>query len=257
MGDAMTLPTLFLSHGAPTLAITKTAASDFLQSLAGLFAKPKAILVVSAHWEEARPTVGLSTDTIHDFYGFPPALYQMTYPAPVATDVAVRVKALLRAADIPAGEDAQRGRDHGVWIPLKLAWPEGDVPVLQLSLIGGADPAVHYRIGQALKPLRDEGVLIIGSGSATHNLRARPTPEPQVWATAFAEWLDRTLVSGDDAALLDWRRSAPYAEINHPSAEHFDPIFVARGAADSAPARKLHESWQFGSLSMSAYAFGA
>jgi 4,5-DOPA dioxygenase extradiol len=221
-----------------------------------LLPKPKAILVISAHWEEALPTVGLSADTIHDFYGFPPALYQMTYPAPVATDVAERVKALLRTADIPSG-DAQRGRDHGVWIPLKLAWPDGDVPVLQLSLIGGADPSVHYRAGQALKPLRDEGVLIIGSGSATHNLRARPTPEPQAWATAFAEWLDRTLLAGDDAALLDWRRSAPYAEINHPSAEHFDPIFVARGAAEGTPARKLHESWQFGSLSMSAYAFGA
>jgi 4,5-DOPA dioxygenase extradiol len=253
----MTLPTVFLSHGAPTLAITKTAASDFLRSLAGLLAKPKAILVVSAHWEEAQPTVGLSTETIHDFYGFPQALYQMRYPAAVATDVVERVMGLLRAADIQSGARADRGRDHGVWIPLMLAWPDGDVPVVQLSLIGGADPSVHYRLGQALRPLRDEGVLIIGSGSATHNLRARPTPQPQEWASAFAAWLDRTLSSGDDAALLDWRAAAPYAEINHPSAEHFDPIFVARGAAEGEASRKLHESWEFGSLSMNAYAFGA
>lgn len=253
----MTLPTLFLSHGAPTLAIQKTAASDFLTSLAAQLPKPKAILVVSAHWEEGQPTLGLGTDTIHDFYGFPQALYRMTYPASPARDVAERAMVLLRTADIPVGLDPERGRDHGVWIPLKLAWPNADVPVVQLSLIRGGDPAVHFAIGRALKPLRDEGVLIIGSGSATHNLRARPTPAPAEWATAFAQWLDRTLASGDDAQLQDWRRSAPYAEINHPSAEHFDPVFVARGAAEGEPARKLHESWEFGSLSMSAYAFGA
>jgi 4,5-DOPA dioxygenase extradiol len=253
----MTFPTLFLSHGAPTLAVTNTPASDFLKSLAGQFPKPKAILVASAHWEEARPTIGLGQETIHDFYGFPQQLYQMSYPAPVARGVAERALTLLRAADIATGVAADRGRDHGVWIPLKLAWPEGDVPVVQLSLINGGEPGAHYAIGQALKPLRDEGVLIIGSGSTTHNLRARPTPAPAEWATSFAGWLDDTLARSDDATLLDWQRSAPYAAINHPSPEHFDPIFVARGAASGETSRKLHESWEFGSLSMSAYAFGA
>ena len=253
----MTLPTLFLSHGAPTLAIQKTAASAFLESLAAHVPVPRALLVVSAHWEEAKPTLGLGTDTIHDFYGFPPALYLMAYQAAPARDVAARAVTLLRAADVQASVNETRGRDHGVWIPLMLAWPDAEVPVAQLSLVAGADPEVHFAIGLALKPLRDEGVLIIGSGSATHNLRARPTPQPAEWATSFADWLDRTLEARDDAALQDWRRSAPYAEINHPSAEHFDPIFVARGAAASEVSRKLHQSWEFGSLSMNAYAFGA
>lgn len=253
----MTLPTLFLSHGAPTLAINKTPASDFLKALAARIARPKAVLAISAHWEEAQPTLGLGTETIHDFYGFPLALYRMNYPAAAAADVAERAAALLGAAGIPTQTDAARGRDHGVWVPMMLAWPDAKIPVTQLALIGGADPAAHFAIGQALKPLRDEGVLIVGSGSATHNLRARPTPAPAEWATQFVDWLDRTLDASDDTSLQDWRRSAPHAEINHPTAEHFDPIFVARGAAAGEPATKLHASWEFGSLSMNAYAFGA
>lgn len=250
----MRMPTLFLSHGAPALALTKTPASDFLRSLAAKLPKPKSVLVVSAHWEEPRPTVGLGIETIHDFYGFPPALYQMRYPAPLARDVAERAVSLLRAAG--ATTDPARGRDHGVWVPLMLAWPGADVPVVQLSLIGGDAPQAHYDIGRALSPLREEGVLIVGSGSATHNLRARPTPEPAEWATSFVAWLDKTLDARDDAALLDWRHSAPYAEINHPTPEHFDPIFLARGAAFSEASARLHASYEFGSLSMNAYAFG-
>jgi 4,5-DOPA dioxygenase extradiol len=251
----MRMPTLFLSHGAPTLALEKTPAGDFLRSLAALVAKPQAVLVVSAHWEETRPTVGLGLDTIHDFYGFPPALYEMRYPAPLARDVAERTTSLLHHAD--ATSDAARGRDHGVWVPLMLAWPQAELPVVQLSLIGGATPQAHFEIGRALAPLRDDGVLIIGSGSATHNLRARPTPQPAEWATSFIGWLDAALETGNDAALLDWQRSAPYAEINHPTAEHFDPIFVARGAAAGEASTRLHASYEFGSLSMNAYAFGS
>jgi 4,5-DOPA dioxygenase extradiol len=220
-----------------------------------MVAKPKALLVVSAHWEETRPTVGLGLDTIHDFYGFPPALYEMRYPAPLARDVAEWTTALLSQAG--ATSDPARGRDHGVWVPLMLAWPKAELPVVQLSLIGGATPQTHYDIGRALAPLRDEGVLIVGSGSATHNLRARQTPQPAEWATSFIGWLDATLEECDDEALLDWRRSAPYADINHPTAEHFDPIFVTRGAASGEKVTKLHASWEFGSLSMNAYAFGS
>lgn len=252
----MTMPTLFLSHGAPTVAMTRTSASDFLRSLAARVGRPKAVLIISAHWEEAQPTLGLSSETIHDFYGFPEALYQMQYAAPVARDVAARTVQLLRDADIPAGTDDVRGRDHGAWTPLILAWPEADVPVAQLSLIGSGAPDAHFAIGRALQPLRDGGVLIVGSGSATHNLRARPTPAPAEWATQFIGWLDRTLEASDDVALMDWRRLAPHAEINHPTTEHFDPIFVARGAAAGETATKLHASWEFGSLAMNAYAFG-
>jgi 4,5-DOPA dioxygenase extradiol len=253
----MTLPTLFVSHGAPLLAIGHTPASDFFRSLAGRLPAPKAVVIVSAHWEEAVPSVGLGSETIHDFYGFPPALYQMQYPAPVADRAASRAVALLSDAGIAARVDPTRGRDHGAWVPMILAWPKLDVPVVQLSLIAGGAPQAHFAVGQALKPLRDEGALIIGSGSATHNLRARPTPAPAEWATGFVGWLDRTLASGDDAGLLAWRTAAPYAEINHPTAEHFDPIFVARGAAPGEAVTRLHHSWEFGSLSMNAYAFGA
>lgn len=253
----MTMPTLFVSHGAPTVAISQTPASDFFRTLAARLPKPEAVLMVSAHWEERLATLGLGTETIHDFYGFPEALYQMRYPAPVAEAAAVRAVALLREAGIEARTDAERGRDHGAWTPMILAWPNADVPLAQLSLVGGGDPAAHFAIGRALQPLRDEGVLIVGSGSATHNLRARPTPAPAEWATSFVAWLDRTLAAGDDAALKDWRRGAPYAEINHPTTEHFDPIFVARGAAAGETVTRLHHSWEFGSLSMNAYAFDA
>ncbi len=251
----MRMPTIFLSHGAPTVVIQNTPATVFLRSLATRLPAPRAILVVSAHWEEARPTVGLGAETIHDFYGFPQPLYALRYPAPPARDVAQRVAALLTPAH--AAVDGTRGRDHGVWTPLMLAWPKADIPVVQLSLVGGAPAAVHFEIGRALMPLRDEGVLIVGSGSVTHNLRARPTPQPADWATLFVDWLDGTLAKGDDAALLDWKRTAPHAEINHPTPEHFDPIFVARGAAAGEAATRLHASYEFGSLSMNAYAFGA
>ena len=249
----MRMPTLFLSHGAPTVVAQQTPASDFLRSLAANVPVPKAILIVSAHWEAARPTVGLGVETIHDFYGFPKPLYELRYPAPLARDVADRAAQLLKPAHVAI--DPTRGRDHGVWAPLILAWPDAHVPVVQVSLVGGATPQTHYDIGHALAPLRDEGVLIIGS--ATHNLRARPTPLPAEWATQFIGWLDTTLTSGDDAALLSWQQAAPHAEINHPTPEHFDPIFVARGAAANEPTTLLHASYEFGSLSMNAYAFGA
>lgn len=251
------LPTLFLSHGAPTLAISATPAGDFLRSLAARLPKPKAVLIASGHWEETAPTLGLGAETVHDFYGFPDALYRLQYPAPLARDVAKRAQELLKQHDLPARVDEGRGRDHGVWIPLMLAWPEADVPVVQLSLIDGGSAEDHFALGRALKPLREDGVLIIGSGSATHNLRARPTPQPAEWATRFVDWLDHTLEARDDATLQRWRTDAPYAEINHPTAEHFEPIMIARGAAAGEASTRLHASWEFGSLSMNAYMFGA
>ncbi|MCE9523675.1 MAG: dioxygenase [Alphaproteobacteria bacterium] len=252
----VTMPTLFVSHGAPTLAIQTTPASDFLRALAARLPKPKAVFVVSAHWEVAEATLGLGSETIHDFYGFPPALYQLNYPAVPAREVAVRAAGLLRRAGIAARIDEIRGRDHGAWMPLILSWPHADVPVAQLSLIAGGDATAHFAMGRALKPLRDEGVLIVASGGATHNLRARPTTQPAAWATAFVGWLDRTLEARDDEGLRNWRAVAPYAEINHPTPEHFEPIMVARGAAEGEVATPLHVSYEFGSLSMNAYAFG-
>jgi len=252
----MSLPTLFVSHGAPTLALQQTPASDFFRTLAARLPKPKAVLIASAHWEDPAPALGLGLETIHDFYGFPDALYGLQYPAPPATAAAKRAAALLNDAGHAARIDETRGRDHGAWMPLYLAWPDKDVPVAQLALVEGASPAEHFAIGRALKPLRDEGVLVIGSGGATHNLRARPTPAPADWASAFVAWLDATLAAGDDEALRSWQTASPYAEINHPTTEHFDPILIARGAADGEPTTPLHASWEFGSLSMKAYAFG-
>ena len=251
-----TYPTLFVSHGAPTLAIQKTDASEFLKALASRLPRPKALLVASAHWEEPVASLGLGTETIHDFYGFPQALYEMRYPAPPAPDVAARASGMLLAAGIGARTAEARGRDHGAWIPLMLAWPGADIPVAQLSLVAGGDAATHFAIGQALGPLRGEGVLIIGSGSATHNLRARPTPAPAEWASSFVDWLDVALETRDDDALRHWRTVAPHAQINHPTPEHFEPLLIARGAAAGEGSTRLHRSWEFGSLSMNAYAFG-
>lgn len=250
------LPSFFLSHGAPTLALQRTAAANFLRTFASLVERPRAILIVSAHWETERLTVGTGTETIHDFYGFPQELYRLNYVPPAADDVAERAAAVLQAAGETVALDAVRGRDHGMWVPLLLAWPKADIPVTQISLVGGADPARHFAIGQALRPLRDDGVLIIGSGSATHNLRKIPTPKTADWARAFIAWLDSTLESHDDAALQAWQSAAPFAQINHPSPEHFDPILVARGAAAGERTTIVHSSWEFGSLSMNAYRFG-
>jgi 4,5-DOPA dioxygenase extradiol len=233
----MIMPVLFVSHGAPTMVISNTPASIAMRSLARHVAKPKAILVISAHWEERGPVLGLGTETIHDFYGFPQELYRLQYPAAPATETATQAADLLTTAGFAPRVDSARGRDHGVWSPLLLAWPQADVPVVQLALNTNEDNAGLFAMGRALTPLREEGVLIIGSGSATHNLRARPTPAPADWASEFADWLDRTLDAGDDDALLKWQDLAPQARINHPTTEHFDPMLVARGAADGSASR--------------------
>jgi len=168
----MTMPSLFLSHGAPTLPLTDTPARSFLQQLGHMLERPKAILVISAHWETAVPTVSAvdSNETIHDFGGFPRALYDMRYPAPGSPHFAARVSEHLRAAGFDCNVDRRRGLDHGAWVPLLLMYPQADIPVLQLSVQPHLGPEHHLRVGRALAALRQEGVLIIGSGSFTHDL---------------------------------------------------------------------------------------
>jgi len=251
------LPTFFVSHGAPTLALQRTAATAFFRNLSALVERPKAILMVSAHWETAQATVGTGTETIHDFYGFPEPLYQLKYEPRAADDVAGRAVAALQGIGERVTRDGVRGRDHGMWVPLLLAWPAADIPVAQVSLIHGATPSRHFKIGEALRPLRDQGVLIIGSGSATHNLRQlSPSGATAPWASDFIGWLNTTLEAKDDAALQSWQTVAPHPQTNHPTPEHFDPIFVARGAAAGERSELVHSSWEFGSLSMNAYRFG-
>jgi 4,5-DOPA dioxygenase extradiol len=262
----MMLPTLFVSHGAPNLTLYDSPARRFLQSLAGqLPERPRAILVASAHWDTRDPTVNsvARNTTIHDFFGFEPELHAAQYLAPGAPDVASRVRELLNAAGLPCGTDPERGLDHGAWVPLSLAWPEADVPVLQLSLQTGRGPEYHLALGRALVPLREEGVLVMGSGSFTHDLseyRAYraviDAPEPD-WVRGFAEWFDAALARGDRDALLGYRDQAPFAVRNHPTEEHLLPLFVALGAAgeDSRPQR-LHASTTHAVLRMDVYAFG-
>ena len=195
----MTMPSLFLSHGSPTLPLTDTPARSFLSQLGGTIARPKAILVISAHWETSVPTVSAvdRNDTIHDFGGFPRALYELRYPAPGSPAVAARVADLLRASGIDCRIDQSRGLDHGAWVPLLLMYPQADIPVLQLSLQPHLGTRHHLRMGRALAPLRQEGVLIIGSGSMTHDLSEfrghGPNDPAPDWVNTFADWFHSAL----------------------------------------------------------------
>ncbi len=255
------LPALFISHGAPDLPIRDGAVTHFLKSLHQQFPKPTAILVISAHWHSAEPTVSTAIwpQTIYDFGGFPDAVYQLDYPAPGAPVLAERVIDLLAQAGIPSHADPARGLDHGAWTPLILAYPDADIPVTQLSIQYQAGALHHLKIGQALAPLRAEGVLILASGSATHNLRAfnscYDAPPPD-WVKVFDEWLAERIGAGNWADLLDYRQIAPYAKENHPTDEHLLPLFVALGAGGTNPkGLQLHRSYNYGGFSMAAYAF--
>jgi 4,5-DOPA dioxygenase extradiol len=258
------LPALFVSHGAPTFPLTDAPARHFLEGLAAeLGERPKAILMVSAHWETAAPIVNAVAvnETIHDFYGFPKALYEISYPAPGSAALAARVRQLLATGGLDSSEDRERGLDHGAWVPLRLIYPEADIPVVQLSVQTALGPEYHFELGRLLAPLRDEGVLIVGSGSFTHDLssfrdyfRVANAPEPD-WVTRFANWMDSALRERRIADLLDYRRRAPEAVRNHPTEEHLLPLFVALGAGQGA-VRHLHASSTHAILRMDAYAFG-
>jgi 4,5-DOPA dioxygenase extradiol len=260
----MTLPSLFLSHGAPTLPLTDTPARAFLQHLGATLERPKAILVISAHWETAAPMVSAvdRNDTIHDFGGFPRALYEMRYPAPGTPAVAARAADLLRAAGLDCGIDQRRGLDHGAWVPLMLMYPQADIPVLQLSVQPHLGPEHHLRLGHALAPLRQEGVLIIGSGSFTHDLsefrgHGPNDPAPQ-WVNSFADWFHAALMEHRFDALLAYRQQAPFAAKNHPTEEHLLPLYAALGAAgENARPERLHASATYSVLRMDVYAFQA
>lgn len=263
MTIAQPLPALFVSHGAPTLALEHNAAHDFFNRLASRLPRPQAIVVFSAHWDtpDTRVTAAARHETIHDFYGFPEPLYRLRYPASGAPQLAADIVERLQAEGITAATDATRGLDHGAWVPLLLAYPDADIPVVQVALQTRLGPAHHLRLGQALAPLRERGVLILASGGATHNLReffGQPDGAPPAdYAAAFTDWLEERLAENDIAALLDYRRQGPQATRNHPTEEHFLPLFAALGAAAGEPVTRLHHSFSHGVLAMDAYAFGA
>jgi len=254
------MPVVFVSHGSPMLPFEDIPARKFLLGLGAKLPRPKAILCISAHWESptVRATGAQTLETIHDFAGFPKALYELEFDAPGSPELAARAVSLLKDAGIAAEVDACRGRDHGCWNPLMLAFPQSGIPVVQLSLIDGGDAAAHLKLGQALAPLRQEGVLIFCSGGAVHNLRwlDRENRGHTIdWAEAFDRWVDAKIVAGDTEALAHYRDEAPNAALAHPSEEHFLPLLVAIGAASSGSAKgkRLHDSFNLGSLSMAAY----
>jgi 4,5-DOPA dioxygenase extradiol len=255
-------PAIFVSHGSPTLPLEESPAVDFLRGLGAGLGRPEAILVVSAHWDTDVPAISTAErpETIHDFYGFPPPLYRLRYPAPGAPHLAQRAAQLLEAKGMKLEIDPGRGLDHGAWTPLYHMYPKADVPVTQLSIQWERGPAHHVRLGEALRPLRDEGVLIFASGGATHNLRElsrqRGNPVPQPWTVEFNEWLADALAARRLDDLVDYRRRAPHAVRNHPTDEHLIPVFVALGAGDPGGATtRLHSSIQSGVISMDAYRF--
>ncbi len=257
-----TLPALFISHGSPMLAIEDSPARRFLLELGNTLPRPKAIVVASAHWETSGgPAVSLAQqpETIHDFGGFPPALFAIQYPAPGAPSVAERVAALLEQSGQAVSRSPERGLDHGAWVPLRLMYPQADIPVTQLSILRGGSPPAHLALGAALRTLRDEEVLVIGSGSLTHNLSefrgqgiAAPVPN---WVSEFGDWMQAMLAQNQQAALLDYRRQAPHAARNHPTEEHLLPLYVAMGAGDGTTAQRLHASYEYGVLAMDVYRF--
>ncbi len=255
------LPSVFVSHGSPMLPLGDSPARRFLADLASHLPRPEAVLAVSAHWETWAPTVNsvVVNDTIHDFRGFPEPLYALRYPAPGSPALAERVCGLLRESGFECRVDPRRGIDHGAWVPLLLTYPKTDIPVVQLSVQSRLGPAHHFDLGRALAPLRDD-ILILGSGSFTHNLHeyfggAEDGTEPE-WVSRFADWFDRALAEGRTQDLLDYRRLAPAARRNHPTEERLLPLFVALGAAGPRPhAQRLHRSADRGVLRLDAYAF--
>ncbi len=256
----MRQPSLFVSHGAPTLALEESPAGRFLDGLAALLpARPRAIVVASAHYPSAQPAVGGAPlpDTVHDFEGFPAELYRLRYPAAGEPELAETIAALLREAGFVPRVDAARGLDHGVWVPLLRAFPAADIAVLPLAVDPRADAAHHLRLGAALAPLRDQGVLLLGSGGFVHNLGELDWHAGDAirapWAGAFADWMRERLLADDRPALLDWQRQAPHAHHAHPTVEHLMPLFVALGAGGRA--RELHRSTSLASLALDAFAF--
>ena len=262
-----TLPSLYISHGSPMTALQPGLTGQRLAELASVLPRPQAIVMASAHWLSRRPQVGAAEapETIHDFGGFPAPLYQMRYPAPGAPALAERVARLLEQANLAPSVNPERGLDHGAWVPLHLLYPAADIPVVPVSIQPGLTelnpgPAQQYALGQALAPLREEGVLVIGSGSITHNLHdfaAGYSDQRQApYVKPFIEWIERKLASGDIDALLDYRRQAPFAECAHPTDEHLLPLFVALGAAGAqAHAQRIDAGIDMGFLAMDIYRF--
>ncbi|WP_374562072.1 dioxygenase [Ideonella sp.] len=263
------LPPLYISHGSPMTALDAGDAGAFWRRLGPAirtaFGTPKAILAISAHSLTREPVLLAAArhEAVYDFSGFPDALYRLRYDTPGAPALAERVATLLRAAGLPVHVDNDGGLDHGIWTPLRSMFPDADIPVLPLAWPPNWKPEALFKLGQALAPLASEGVLVMGSGAITHNLRLwaggrAPIDSPEIReSAAFRGWVRERAAAGDWPALFDYRAQAPHAAHMHPTDEHWLPFYVAAGAAGDAPTgQRLHDSVTYGHLGMDAYAFG-
>lgn len=257
------MPTVFVSHGAPTLSLEHVPARQFLVDLGSRYRSVRAVLCISAHWNTVRPCVnpGKIHETIHDFYGFPPELYRIEYPAKGSSDLAGEVVDLLKSAGLPCDVDHTRGLDHGAWVPLRLMFPKAEVPIVQLSIQQSLDPGAHVALGEAIRDVRETGVLVLGSGGAVHPLgnphaSLGPGAPTDDWAKEFNAWLIHAITSGDRESLVNYRTIAPYAREAHPYPDHYMPLLAVFGAAGpGARGTVLHQSWDLGDLGMGAFEF--
>ncbi len=263
----MIAPSIFISHGGPNIVTDVSQARDFLTNLESVTGRPKAIVLVSAHFETAGPVVVTDPNPgmIYDFGGFSPELNSMVYPAPGDPELAIRVAHMLMGAGMEVRVAEQRGYDHGAWTSMMLAFPQANIPIVQLSIDPDRDAAYHFALGQALAPLRQEGVMLVGSGHITHNLRAvfgamRGGVKPDAAMTqkveAFTQWFADQFAKGNRDIILDWRNQAPHVAENHPTDEHLMPLFFAYGAGGEKPkAERVHASRQFGFFAFDSWKF--
>jgi 4,5-DOPA dioxygenase extradiol len=256
--------TLFINHGTPNLPLTLSPTRKFLSALGRQLERPRAILVVSAHYQAQAPTLGADSnpETLHDFIGFPDALYGLRYLAPGHPKLAREAARLLDRAGFAAQVASRRGLDHGAWVPLMVMFPQADVPVVQLALVRGEGADYHLRVGMALRELVDEGILVLGCGAMTHNLceldrsGQRPNGHAPPWVTGFTDWFAARIEAGETEELVDYRALAPQAVRNHPTEEHILPLFVALGASATCRGRRLQVRNDVGGFqAMDAYAF--
>ncbi|MCJ8014089.1 dioxygenase [Paenibacillus sp. KQZ6P-2] len=259
----MTLPSLFVAHGSPMLALEDNGYTRFLENLGRELPKPEAIAVFSAHWDSPDQSVSVdeSHGTMHDFYGFPEAMYELRYPAPGSASLTQRIGQLFDAGNLPYQTVQGRGLDHGVWVILQKMYPDANIPVVELSVDSRRSPAEQYAIGAMLKELRQQNVLVIGSGGLVHNLRMLgQSDDTDDWAVEFDEWVAGQLESWKINELFDYDKKAPYARQAVPSygVEHFIPLFYAMGAADDdRKAERLFQDYQYGNLSLNCWMFGS
>ncbi|MFP4979055.1 DODA-type extradiol aromatic ring-opening family dioxygenase [Paenibacillus sp. CN-4] len=257
----MKLPAFFIAHGSPLLAVEDNEYTRFLERLGQDLPTPRGIVVFSAHWDspEQLLTVDNEHGTMHDFYGFPEELYEMSYPAPGSPELSRRIERLFKDNNLPHQPVLGRGLDHGVWVILSKLYPKADIPVVALSVDSLRSPEEQYEIGRMLSPLREEGILIIGSGGLVHNLRLLgESDRPEEWALEFDGWIAEQLESWKLDRLFRYELEAPQARQAVPSygREHFVPLFYAMGTADTGrQAQRMIQAYQYGTLSLNCWMF--